>query len=183
MTVMCNKCEKIFKTNQHLTQHKNRKKPCQNINHNDNTSSINNQNNQNILEIMKTQQNILIQENAVLKNNIKDFEQQLLNISFKQELTQKFIKYILNNDNVDEDILQNISMLLTNAESQKNNNKLAAITAKYRYSTLYKTALSNLINTANSSAIHSSNNSVISDLTNSPPVSTPNISHSSNCKL
>jgi hypothetical protein len=175
MTVMCNKCEKIFKTNQHLTQHKNRKKPCQNINHNDNASSINSQNNQNILEIMKTQQNILIQENAVLKNNIKDFEQRLLNISFKQELSQKFIKYILNNDYVDEDILQNISILLTNAESQKNNNTLAAINeqfTKYKYSTLYKTAFSTLINTVNSSAIHSSNNSVISDLTNSPP---PNI--------
>ena len=114
MSFKCDICEKVFKTNQHLNQHKNRKKIC----HKNNENTKPKINDEDILKIMNTQ-NKLLEENTILKDIIKLRDEQLQNITFKQQLTKKFIKYILINNTLNEDIVKNISSLITEAENKE----------------------------------------------------------------
>jgi hypothetical protein len=147
MSFKCEICDKSFTTNQHLTQHKNRKKPCQKKNQTFDKSELNDKD---ILEIINNQ-NILIEQNTLLKNNIKQLQKELINVKFKQQLSKKFIKYILDYDDVNELILDNISIWLTKAENQKNADEALS----------YNKRVTEFVNSLH----NSSENSVISDLT------------------
>jgi hypothetical protein len=155
MSFKCDICEKVFKTNQHLNQHKNRKKIC----HKNNQNTKPKINDEDILKIINTQ-NKLIEENSILKNIIKIRDEQFKNIKYKQQLTRKFIKYILNNDQVNEDIVNNISLLITEAE-----NKELPFPSNSSYSN--NIISSNLLSNTNYNIrnVNTSENSIISDLT------------------
>jgi len=112
MKFQCDICEKIFKTNQHLTQHKNKKKPCTKINETHDKSKINNQN---VLEILSTQK-FLIQQNANLQNTVKQLEEEIVILNKKKDITKNFIKYILATDYLDDEIYKNISSWITKAK-------------------------------------------------------------------
>lgn len=162
MSFKCEICDKSFKTNQHLNQHKNRKKKCQK-----NNQTVNNNSDFNYKDILEIKNNltILLEENTILKNTIEELERNLLNIKFKQQLTKKFIKYILNYDDVEEEILENISILLSKAEKQKNKGIiLPSNISDFNLNNKTSNMILNLINTINSSG-----NSSISDLTCTPP--------------
>lgn len=160
MSFKCEICCKVFNTNQHLNQHKNRKKPCQKINEiNNNKTNLNNEDNLEFINL----HNVLIEENNHLKNTIAELQKDLFNIELKRQLLKDFIKYVVNNDDIDEEILKNISMLLSNASKQKNKQTIEFIMNKYKRSNHYKA------NNYHNNIINSSDNSIISDLTNTPP--------------
>ena len=112
MKFQCDICEKIFKTTQHLTQHKNKKKLCTKINETHDKSEINNQN---VLEILSTQK-FLIQQNANLQNTVKQLEEEIVILNKKKDITKNFIKYILATDYLDDEIYKNISYWITKAK-------------------------------------------------------------------
>jgi hypothetical protein len=168
MSFKCDICEKIFNTSQHLNQHKNRKKPCQKNSQISNKSELSEQD---ILEIINNQ-NVLIHQNTILKSNIAMLEKEISNIRLKKQLTIKFIKFILNYDDVDEEILEQLSLLLTNAENEKASHDLAVMVEnckKYKNNYPYRNKNNNYPNSViSSNNSNSSANSIISDLTITP---------------
>jgi len=110
MKFQCDICEKIFKTNQHLTQHKNKKNPCKKT-----QDKYEIQNNPNVLEILNDQ-HFLIQQNNILQNNVKRLKEEIKILNIKKELTKNFIKYITATNDFDEEIYENLSSWITKAK-------------------------------------------------------------------
>lgn len=125
----CDICGKSFTTTQHLTQHKNRKKPCKSVNAIDVSSKLLKSNNdESVLSEYLQNYHFLLNENNDLKKINKNYldkimklESKIHNYERRLTLAVDFVNSIVNYNNVGYDITNVVEECIHAAKLQHEN--------------------------------------------------------------